>query len=297
MVARCRFPEALRLPHTSTNLRTLRRGVALLTMGGYYFDVDLQVMTDFRDVLPADTEFATCHQATALHSSWEDGRQRWRSRIGSEAGSGLFQAFIAVTPGHALMRNYLRRLSLHYSGKMPIRGPGGGDPRDKDEGLETQLGVYALGEVFSQWRRRTDTSNATNATDGGEGGDGGGEKKKKKAGATDQTFRSSHGVSKVHMFVEVNMLDHRHIPEIAAVPPQRGIGSLCNYVVFDEDTARPVAYSRIVGAHRYCVDPIMNKPKSQLKITISDSKAAAAVKMPRCEDLPSRAIQLGIACT
>ena len=67
------------------------RGIALLRHGGYYFDVDLHTFGDFREVLPPDTEFSTCHQATTLHASWEGGVQRWRSRIADETRSGLFQ--------------------------------------------------------------------------------------------------------------------------------------------------------------------------------------------------------------
>jgi hypothetical protein len=181
------------------------RGVALLEFGGYYFDVDLQTLIDFREVLPPDTEFSTVHQATALHASWERGRQRWRSRIGDETRSGLFQAFIAVKPGHPVMRSYLDRLSLHYSGERLIRGGGiDGSFRGQVEHQQLQLGVYAMGEVFSRWRKAEAAEAAV--------------------GAVDETFRPSHGVAKVHMLVEVRMADHKHVPEIAAVPPQRGLG-------------------------------------------------------------------------
>ena len=250
----------------------LCRGVILLTAGGYYFDVDVQAMADVRGFIPADATFATCHQATSLHPSWERGRQRWRSRIGDESASGLFQAFIAAAPGHPVMRAYLDRLSAHYSGAREIHGRRAiyHHPKDNDEEREMlQLGVYAMGEVFSRWRMAN-----TGVEDGGGGG------------YSSRQFRPNHGISGVHMFVEVSMVDHMHVPEIAAVPLQRGLGAACNYLIFDEDTGQPVAYSRVVGASKYCVDPVMNKPKWG---------PGAAVRP--CKDLPLKAIQLGIPCT
>ena len=77
------------------------RGLALLKWGGYYMDVDLHPIIDFREVLPRETEFSTCHQANILRASWENGQRRFRSHIGDETRSGLFQAFIAVAPGKA----------------------------------------------------------------------------------------------------------------------------------------------------------------------------------------------------
>ena len=85
--------------------------------------------------------------------------------------------------------------------------------------------------------------------------------------------------------------------------------------VFDEDSARVIAYSRIVGINRYCVDPNLNKPKSELKKEAGEeeeeesvagtaggdkrSKAAAVkkpVKVLNCQDLPRKAIELGVPC-
>ena len=92
--------------------------------------------------------------------------------------------------------------------------------------------MYAMGEVFSRWRRAETAaaaaSAAANAAEGGVvvgGGGGGG------GGRLDQTFRANHGVAKVHMFVEVRMTDYKHVPEIAIVPAQKGIGLSCNYAV------------------------------------------------------------------
>ena len=111
-----------------------------------------------------------------------------------------------------------------------------------------------MGEVFSRWRRAeaetaaaaaekaaaaaAEKAAAANAAGGGVvvgfgGGGGGGDR----GGRLDQTFRADHGVAKVHMFVEVRMADHKHVPEIAIVPAQKGLGVSCNYV------AGPTIYS------------------------------------------------------
>jgi hypothetical protein len=68
----------------------------------------------------------------------------------------------------------------------------------------------------------------------------------------------------------------------------------CNHLVFDEETARPMAYSRIVGVNRYCVDPSLNKPHSESEP--KKNGTPAAVKIRNCEDLPAKAIELGIPC-
>ena len=111
-----------------------------------------------------------------------------------------------------------------------------------------RIGVYAMGEVFSRWRRAeaeaavavraaaaaaAAAASAANATEGGVVGGGGG------GGRLDQTFRADHGVAKVHMFVEVRMADYKHVPEIAIVPAQKGLGLSCNYV------AGPTVYSSL----------------------------------------------------
>ena len=91
--------------------------------------------------------------------------------------------------------------------------------------------------------------------------------------------------------------------------------------MFDEDSARVIAYSRIVGVNRYCVDPSLNKPKSELKKQAEEEEeeeeeeersvagtaggdkrsTGVAVKKPvkvlNCQDLPPKAIELGIPCT
>ena len=136
------------------------RGVALANHGGYYFDVDIQTLSDFREVLPPDTEFSTCHQSTALHASWEAGKQRWRSRIGDETRSGLFQAFIAAKPGHPVMMGYLDRLSRHYSGESTIRGAAVGGIRGVNLGEENMMRQIGRGPYTILYSIRTTTSAA-----------------------------------------------------------------------------------------------------------------------------------------
>ena len=201
------------------------------------------------------------------------------------------------------MRDYLGRLALHYSGERPIRGNSGVGGRGSDPEAEErllQIGVYAMGESFNRWRR-AEMDKAMGAAAKAEGTTKGGSSGGVSTWHPEHSFRSNHGIAKVHMLVEVRMMDHRHVPAIADVPAQKGIGVSCNYLVFDEDTAKPIAYSRIVGVDKYCVDPKMNRPKSELKEE-EDAKnkhqgaAAKDVKFRNCAELPLKALQLGVPC-
>ena len=51
----------------------------------YNMDVDLSPIIDFREVLPRETEFSTCHQSGILRAKWENGQRRFRSHIGAGA--------------------------------------------------------------------------------------------------------------------------------------------------------------------------------------------------------------------
>lgn len=65
----------------------------------------------------------------------------WRSTVALNGTgiTGFFQAFMASTPRHELLRRYLDRLSAHY------------DDVDTSGRLGRFLGVYALGQVFAEW--------------------------------------------------------------------------------------------------------------------------------------------------
>lgn len=204
------------------------RGLALFKMGGYYFDLDLLVRFDVREVIRPGTTFATSHQydqhnpgaaLAVTTASPDDGdgetggdgmasesAARWRSTVDLNAtgANGFFQAFLASAPGHELVRRYLRRMSEHYSGRAVAKsGAGAG-----------ALGVYALGEVFAEWTSEVGRETARRTT---------------------------------QLFSELRLEHFAHVPEVAAVRRQNGAGCCCNFVVYDEDSRRVPFYSRIVG--------------------------------------------------
>jgi hypothetical protein len=80
----------------------LCRGAALYETGGVYLDVDLGVRMNVFGALANETEFATVLVHAA--SNWP---------------GAFFQAFIAVSPQHELMRRYAELFLDYYDGKLP----------------------------------------------------------------------------------------------------------------------------------------------------------------------------------
>ena len=84
----------------------LCRGAALWQSGGLYFDVDLGVRMNLWNVIRENTEFVTVR----VH------RQ-------SKYPGAFFQAFIGVTPHHAVIRRYIELFLDYYRGEISIKGP------------------------------------------------------------------------------------------------------------------------------------------------------------------------------
>ena len=79
----------------------------------------------------------------------------WKSTVALDktGETGFFQAFMAASPGHELLRRYLERMSAHYSGdatKLPMG--------------TRNLGVYALGQVFAEWVSEVGETNVRRQT-------------------------------------------------------------------------------------------------------------------------------------
>jgi len=75
------------------------RIAALFEEGGYYFDVDLQVTQALQ--LKDDIQFATC-----LHPN----------------GKEFFQAFLAATARHPILKNALDKMLAYYNGQLVLHG-------------------------------------------------------------------------------------------------------------------------------------------------------------------------------
>lgn len=80
----------------------LCRGAALYETGGVYFDVDLGVRLNVWTVLNPNTEFSTIR----VHNA-------------SKQPGAFFQAFMAVTPHHAVIERYLQLFYEYYEGHLP----------------------------------------------------------------------------------------------------------------------------------------------------------------------------------
>ena len=81
------------------------RGAALLESGGLYFDVDLGVRGPVWEALSPTTEFATIQVYPK-----------------SNQVGGFFQAFIAATPGHLVLREYLHVFLEYYQSQEVVHG-------------------------------------------------------------------------------------------------------------------------------------------------------------------------------
>jgi mannosyltransferase OCH1-like enzyme len=110
----------------------LCRGAALWETGGIYLDVDLGVRLRLWDVLLEDTEFATV-----------------RVHLQSQHPGAFFQAFMAVTPQHAIVARYLELFLDYYQGRLPAHAVNG------------PLGVMLLRRAFDEVTTTADAVDPT----------------------------------------------------------------------------------------------------------------------------------------
>ena len=86
----------------------LCRVAALYERGGYYFDVDIQVL-----------EAVAVPPGVGLVTSIEYGKSHLRN--GRVFTPGVFQAFIAVVPKHPVLREAIRLMYKHYQGSYDYK--------------------------------------------------------------------------------------------------------------------------------------------------------------------------------
>ena len=73
------------------------RIVALYEKGGYYFDVDIEVIEAVQ--MPGHVGFATCHETSR---------------------KGFFQAFLAAKPGHPILKEATNKMTDYYEGRLRL---------------------------------------------------------------------------------------------------------------------------------------------------------------------------------
>lgn len=101
------------------------RGAALYETGGLYFDVDLGLRMPVWSLLGEHTTFAT----VKVH---ERSKQK----------PGFFQAFIASTPRHPILKRYLELFVKYYDGDLKLE-------TKKLEESKQMLGVRILAEAYN----------------------------------------------------------------------------------------------------------------------------------------------------
>lgn len=109
------------------------RGAALYESGGLYFDIDIEARMTLWNVIATQTEFVT----TFVHKD-------------SNHLGGFFQAFIGVTPHHAIMKRYLELFVRYYEGELKVNGP---------------LGVYFLRMAYDDIIGKDNTKNNDSTID------------------------------------------------------------------------------------------------------------------------------------
>jgi hypothetical protein len=186
------------------------RGAALYNAGGLYFDVDLQArmnvfdadlqarMNVFDAIHPPSTEFVT----PTVHS-----KSNWPG--------AFFQAFIGITPHHALVMRYLELFTRHYNGMAGLEGSSKSDVVEKGP-----LGVILLRRVYDELNHE----------------------QKNKDEASSQSV-----VAKSVLWEETRYHKDR-FPDVEAPHGKR---RACHFLVAIPNTSTAVFYSRVRGS-RMC---------------------------------------------
>ena len=191
------------------------RGAALVATGGLYFDVDMETIVDSRTLIRNDTRFVSPQIVN------DQGKPMDEARIG-----GFFQSFIAATPNHPILREYLDQILYWYEADQPNLNP---SHHDAEEGRITPYKVL----------NRAGTNTAVGEY---------------------QCFPELLGVcmlarafkkvgeEKRQIWWELRSKDLPSEQLRRSLGEQLGVGSGCNYVVFDPVAQTVPFWSRTVGA-------------------------------------------------
>ena len=212
------------------------RGAALVATGGLYFDVDMETIVDLRTLIRNDTRFVSPQIVN------DQGKPMDEARIG-----GFFQSFIAATPNHPILREYLDQILYWYEADQPNLNP---SHHDAEEGRITPYKVL----------NRAGTNTAVGEY---------------------QCFPELLGVcmlgrafkkvgeEKRQIWWELRSKDLPSEQLRRSLGEQLGVGSGCNYVVFDPMAQTVPFWSRTVGA-----SPTLCRTDAKT-ITVSRERAGA----------------------
>ena len=191
------------------------RGAALVATGGLYFDVDMETIVDSRTLIRNDTRFVSPQIVN------DKGKPMNESKIG-----GFFQSFIAATPNHPILREYLDQILYWYEAEQPNLNPSLHDAEEgrmmkyktlNRAGTNTAVGEY---QCFPELLGVCMLARA---------------------------FKKI-GEEKRQIWWELRSRDLPSEQLRLGLGEQLGVGSGCNYVVFDPVAQTVPFWSRTVGA-------------------------------------------------
>ena len=187
------------------------RGAALKRGGGFYFDLDLKARMDSRTLISNRSTFVSC----------VEGKEEPTASKPQE----FFQAFLAVTPNHAIIDKYLHAMVQWYEETEPEFSTSTWDnpPSPLLAPPPTRVALRQRRAMRSRWLGTE---------------------------AMGTAFRSVLAEARddleAQIWNEVPLVDLGDI----GVPSQGG--DLCDYVVFDPRSGDVPFYSRARGATEYC---------------------------------------------
>jgi len=189
------------------------RGAALKRGGGLYFDLDLKARMDSRTLISNTSTFVSCVEG--------------KEQPTASKPRDFFQAFIAVTPKHPIIEEYLQAMVEWYEetelelSSSSMYFPDSSPPL---AGPPSRVALRQLRAMHERWMGTESMGTAFRSV----------------------LAKKAREDVKVQIWHEVPLADLGDI----GVPSQGG--DLCDYVVFDPLSGEVPFYSRAQGATDYC---------------------------------------------
>jgi len=205
--------KRFRVESTGMYKADMCRGAVLKRTGGFYFDLDLKARMDSRKLVANTTTFVSCVEGN-----------RGASEVAGGEPLEFFQAFIAATPNHVIIDQYLEAMVQWYE-SQPLNKEG------RKKRARTAVAAVALPPRWLRAMRAHWMGTEAMGT----------------------AFRSVHANlgddlnTQIWHEVQLSELDE---DSRAGVPSQGG--EYCDYVVFDQESGEVPFYSRAQGATDYC---------------------------------------------